>query len=210
MKRIVTIILIFTASVYSQEIINLDVAKERVRNYYENGGFQKDLDSILAIAKEQINNLNLNENSTIIFDVDDTLLSGYEYTKSLGFGFTFPTWEKYINSASQKAVPQMNEFYNFVKAKNIKIVLLTGRDRRFYKSTIENLRRENFTGFDTLICRTGEQASLTASEYKEKTRELLWESGYEIIASVGDQESDFSGEHTGLKIKVPNYLYIIE
>ena len=34
--------------------------------------------------------------------------------------------------------------------------------------------------------------------------------GYSIVATVGDQWSDFEGGHTGYKVKLPNYLYTIE
>jgi len=34
--------------------------------------------------------------------------------------------------------------------------------------------------------------------------------GYEIIANIGDQWSDLVGGNSGYKIKLPNYLYLID
>ena len=207
--KVLLIVLTFATGVYAQELMNLDDAKRAVEQFYENGTYDSLLYSTVKDAKEKIDSIELNDKSAVIFDVDDTVLSGYEYSKALGFGFTFPTWAKHLNKAEQKAVPHMLEFYNYLKANNIRIVFLTGRDNVFYESTKRNLEKRGFTGYDTLICRNNSEKELPASVYKETKRKELAEKGYSIIACVGDQESDLKGSFTGMKIKIPNYLYKI-
>ena len=45
---------------------------------------------------------------------------------------------------------------------------------------------------------------------KEQKRKEFAGHGYNIIMCVGDQPSDLYGEYTGIKVKIPNYVYIIE
>ena len=49
-----------------------------------------------------------------------------------------------------------------------------------------------------------------AAEWKEAKREVLVSKGYNIIACIGDQWSDLEGGSTGIKIKLPSYLYLLD
>ncbi len=212
MKRFYLYLCFVFISTYSfgQDLINLDRAKSAVKNYYESGQYANDVKKILDSAKAEIDKLNLTGQSVVIFDVDDTILSGYEFTASLGFGFTFETWKQHLLEGNQSSVPHMKEFYDYIIQKGIKVIFLTGRGNEFYESTYKNLMNNGFTQFDTLICRSNEEKKLPASEYKNRKRNELTKNGYSIVACFGDQESDLRGENTGLKFKLPNYLYEIE
>lgn len=52
--------------------------------------------------------------------------------------------------------------------------------------------------------------AMTAGHFKSECRVLLVDMGYEIVATIGDQASDFYGELTGFEVKVPNLLYTSE
>ena len=45
---------------------------------------------------------------------------------------------------------------------------------------------------------------------KSSKRKELVERGYDIIGTVGDQRSDIDGPYSGIQVKIPNYLYLIE
>jgi predicted secreted acid phosphatase len=51
---------------------------------------------------------------------------------------------------------------------------------------------------------------MSAGVFKNYERSVLADKGYEIVINVGDQWSDFEGENNGLKVKLPNYLYLID
>ena len=75
---------------YSQQTLrNLDDARAEVREYYESGRYNSELKNIIDKAVSGFEKEQLPENATAIFDVDDTVLSSYEYTSSLGFGFSW-------------------------------------------------------------------------------------------------------------------------
>ena len=61
-----------------------------------------------------------------------------------------------------------------------------------------------------MIVRSKLDKDLGSQNFKTKERENLTKAGYEIIATVGDQWTDLNGGFSGIKIKVPNYLYKVK
>lgn len=51
---------------------------------------------------------------------------------------------------------------------------------------------------------------MTAGQFKFESRARLQEEGFEIVATIGDQESDFFGGHCGFATKLPNLLYVVD
>ena len=79
MKNIITLFLILILiSCSSNEIVNLRTAKDIVKEYYESGKYDREMDGVIKEAKEKFDKIEINNNSAVIFDVDDTALSNYE------------------------------------------------------------------------------------------------------------------------------------
>lgn len=194
----------------SDELINLRLAKDRVKDYYESGKYDEDLEEIYSKAKSQIEKIKIKNNSTAIFDVDDTALSNYQISKRLDFGFDYQIVQNWVMSAKLPAIKQTLDFYNYLKSKGIKLIFLTGRQTEEYDATYKNLVELGYRDFDTIIVRNELERKIGAAEFKSKKRKELTEKGYEIIICVGDQWTDFEGDYTGIKIKLPNYLYEID
>lgn len=192
------------------QLQNLDTAKKLVQNYYESGQFDNECKNIFEDAVVQIEKLSLPNNAAVIFDVDETALSNYNSTKSTGFGYVREIWHNGVLRAEEPAVPQTKIFYDWLVFKNIKIIFLTGRYQEVYEATKKNLITKGFSQFDTLIVRDMNEMKIPAAEYKTQKREELVKKGYNIIACAGDQWSDLEGGNTGIKIKLPNYLYLID
>lgn len=190
-----------------QELMNLTTAKDKVKKYYEDGQFDRDLDKIIADAKIRIDELNIQHNSVVIFDVDDTALLNYEGSRRMGFGYVKSLVDEWVAGATVPAIPQVRDLYRYLLKKNIKIVFLTGRFHYEYEYTFKNLVNEGYTSFDTLIVRRPEEQELPATEFKSNVRTALTQRGFKIIGNVGDQWTDLEGPYSGIKIKVPNYLY---
>lgn len=211
MKKIPLILLLYGVISYSycQKIVNLSEAKKAVEDYYYSGQYHVDLQKALNEAKEEIEKLKLSKNSTVVFDVDETTLSNYEIIKKLDFGYEHSIWDAWVLQAKASAIPEVKKFYEWVVSKKIKIIFLSGRDSIGQNATIKNLKEQGYTTFDTLITRAPAQSHLLIAEFKELEREKLAKEGYDIIACVGDQWSDLKGKFTGIKVKLPNYMYII-
>ena len=204
------LILFYACGTQAPQMVNLDTAKKMIQNYYEGGQFDKECADAINIGIAEIEKLKLAKNSAVVFDIDETVLSNYEHTKELGFGYVYGLYEKWLRRGEAKAIPETKRFYNWLAQKNIKVIFLTGRHAEDFASTKKNLLREGFTNFDTLIVSSPQNKKIAAAEWKALERERLTKNGYEIIACVGDQWSDMVGGFTGVKIKLPNYLYIIE
>lgn len=203
-----TLILTLTLlSCTSDELLNLRVAKDRVKDYYESGRYDEELNEIYSDAKSQIGNIEIKKNSAAIFDVDDTALSNYEISKRLDYGYDYQIIQDWVLSAKLPAIKQTLDFYNYLKSKGVRLIFLTGRNIEEYDATYRNLVEQGYKDFDTIIVRSDQERKLGAAHFKTQKRKELTEQGYEIIICVGDQWTDLTGDYTGIRVKISNYLY---
>ncbi len=210
MKNYFLLFFIFTLiSCSSSQIVNLRTAKDVVKDYYESGKYDEEMNEIIKDAKEKFNKIEVKNNSAAIFDVDDTALSNYQISKRLDFGYDYKIVQDWVMSRKLPAIKQTKEFYDYLKSKGLKIIFLTGRQQEEYDITYQNLIEQGYTGFDTLIVRNERERKIGAGQFKSSKRKELINTGYEIIICIGDQWTDFEGDNTGIKVKIPNYLYEI-
>lgn len=207
---VIFILAIFLWDCSSNQLVNLRIAKDTVKDYYESGKYDEELDKIFNEAKPQIERVKIKNNSTAVFDVDETALSNYEISKRLDFGYDYKIVQDWVMSAKLPAIKQTLDFYNYLKSKGIKLIFLTGRQTEEYDATYQNLVEQGYRNFDTIIVRSEYERKIGAAEFKSQKRKELTDKGYEIIICVGDQWTDLEGNYTGIKIKLPNYLYEIE
>jgi acid phosphatase len=189
---------------------NLQLVKKEIVKYYESGEYSENLKEIISKAENEINKLDLNSKSAVVFDVDETSLSNYESIKKIYFGYDEKMWNDWIEEAKAPAIPEVKEFYDFLVLKNVKIIFLSSRKGSQYDVTFNNLKNAGYITFDTLILKVKSGSNLTSQEFKSNKREELSKNGYDIIATIGDQQSDLEGKFHGLQIKLPNYIYIIK
>jgi acid phosphatase len=201
---------LFLFSCATEKPINLSIAREEVRQYYESGKFDEELNAVIAEAKEKFSKVDFKNNSVVIFDVDETVLNNYELAEQMGFGYVYEMNKKWNAEMKAPAIPQVKDLYDFLLSKGAKIIFLTGRNIPEYEVTFNNLKQADYSTFDTLITQREHEYKLTAQEFKSSKRKELTEKGYEIIGTVGDQWSDLSGAYHGIQVKIPNYLYLIE
>ncbi len=212
MNRFVTLTLflaltLLLSSCCREELLNLTIAKDRVKQYYEDGQYDKELDETIADAKKQFDKVKLKTNSAVIFDVDDTVLLNYEGSKKMGYGYVKNMVDEWVSTAQVPAILQVKDLYDYLLQRDVKIIFLTGRFHDEYEYTFQNLVNEGFTTFDTLIVRRAEEQKLPAAEFKSNVRTALTQQGYDIIGNVGDQWTDLKGPYSGIKVKIPNYIY---
>ena len=213
MKHFLTLTLILTlfiACVKNEKPVNLTIAKNEVKRYYESGKFDEELNAVIEEAKKKFEKTEFKENFVVIFDVDETALNNYELAEKMGFGYVYDMNKEWNAEMKAPAIPQVKELYDFLLSKGAKIIFLTGRNFYEYEVTYQNLVKEGYTVFDTLITQIGEETKMKAKDFKSNKRVWLTKNGYEIIATVGDQWTDLEGEYHGIQIKIPNYLYMIE
>jgi predicted secreted acid phosphatase len=194
----------------TEKPVNLSIAREEVQHYYESGKFDEELSKVIEEAKEKFNKVEFKKNSVVIFDVDETALDNYGLAKEMGFGYVYEMNKKWNAEMKAPAIKLVKELYDYLLSKGSKIIFLTGRNFPEYKVTYENLKRDGYTTFDTLITQMDNERNLSSTEFKSKKRVELTEKGYDIVGTVGDQWSDLEGPDHGIQVKIPDYLYLIK
>lgn len=210
MKSILFGIFIILLTGCSNKIINMDTARDQIKDFYESGKYAEEVKQVIDETLDELAGVETDENSAVVFDVDDTALSSYGYTSSIGFGFSYSTWKEYMTEGKLTAIPEVKKIYNWLIDKDVNVIFITGRQADEYDATYNNLVKEGYTTFDTLIVRPAHESKIDAADYKPAQRKALTQKGYDIIACFGDQWSDLSGDYTGIKVKLPNYLYLVD
>ena len=202
------ILLLFSCA--TEKPVNLSIAREEIQQYYESGKFDEELNKVIEEAKEKFSKVDFKKNSVVIFDVDETALDNYGLAKEMGFGYVYEMNKKWNAEMKAPAIKQVKELYDYLLSKGSKIIFLTGRNFPEYRVTYENLKRDGYTTFDTLITQMDNERNLSSTEFKSRKRVELTKKGYDIIGTVGDQWSDLEGPDHGIQVKISNYLYLIE
>jgi acid phosphatase len=212
MKKLLLIIipLFFIGCSSSPDLINMDTAKAAVQNYYENGQYDAEMDEIIDDTIDKLSRMNFTDKSLAIFDIDETILSNYPHTQALGFGFNLKLWNEWLLQADAPVIPQTKKLYDWLIDKGVNVVFITGRQYEIRDATIKNLNEQGITQYVDVITRSPKTSKMSAAVYKNYERSVLADKGYDIVLTIGDQWSDLEGENTGLKVKLPNYLYLID
>ena len=203
---------LFLLSACNQEEkpVNLTIARNEVKQYYESGKYNKDLNEVIREAKKKFDKVKFQSNSVVIFDIDETALNNYELAEQMGFGYVYEMNKKWNEEMKAPAIQQVKELYDFLLSKGAKIIFLTGRNFSEYEFTYQNLKNAGYSVFDTLITQIGAEIKMKAKDFKSSKRVWLTKKGYDIVGAVGDQWSDLEGFYHGIQVKIPNYLYLIE
>ena len=194
----------------SNHLINLRTAKDAVKDYYESGKYDEEMNEVIKDAKEKFNKVEVKNNLVVIFDVDETALNNYGLAIQMDFGYVYDLNKKWNEELKAPAIEQTKDLFYYLLNKGIKVIFLTGRNYTEYDVTYKNLIQAGYTEFDTLLTQREDEQSLKSLEFKSKKRTELTNQGYEIIGTVGDQWTDLNGPYSGIKIKLPNYLYEIK
>lgn len=194
----------------SYELINLGAAKRDVQKYYESSKYEMECKEIIDDAIKHLDKIELPEKPIVVFDIDETSLSNYEHIKEIDFGYYYDIWLEWLKKSDAVAIPQTKRFYDYLVSRNIGVVFISGRNCDSYDATLKNLVNQGYSKFDSVIVRKDNERDLTAADFKLAKRKELSQKGFNIVANIGDQLSDFHGGYSGYVIKLPNYLYLID
>ncbi|HRF60309.1 MAG TPA: HAD family acid phosphatase [Fimbriimonadaceae bacterium] len=192
------------------EPTNLDVDKAVVQRYYNSGRYQKDVREVIARAKRGLlAGISKPGKKAIVFDIDDTMLSSYSVTRSMGFGFVPALWTEWEWTAAAPAIEPVRELYDLAKKKGVTIFLITGRTSDVRQPTEANLARRGFTGYSAIIFKPADYRKASIIPFKSSARRAIVAQGFRVLMSVGDQWSDLKGGCAERPIKIPNPMYMI-
>jgi predicted secreted acid phosphatase len=204
---VLIIVVVLQLTSCTDKPVNLSVARESVKEYYESGKFDEELDEVIREAKDKFSKVEFTENSVVVFDVDETALNNYEISKKMGYGYVYEMVYEWTQDAKVPAFPQVKELYDYLVSKGSKIIFLTARGYDEYDATYKNLIAQGYVQFDTLITKNKDEHEIKSVDFKSAKRDDLVQRGYDILGTLGDQRGDVEGLHHGIQVKIPNYLY---
>jgi predicted secreted acid phosphatase len=156
----------------------------------------------------------------VVLDIDDTLLSTYDYTLAEQFGYTPASNAIWVSAAAFPAVPSMPQLVSYAASHGYTVFYITGRPQSQTAATIKDLTSAGYTAPPAghlflkpatppsyLHCAAA--PACTTTEYKSGTRKHITSAGYSITADFGDQYSDLLGGDAGHQVKLPNPMYYI-
>ncbi|MCE1188987.1 MAG: hypothetical protein LWX56_07580 [Ignavibacteria bacterium] len=208
--RLLAILFLTTAVLYSQDCTNLTTAKNTVKAYYENGVYEKELNMVIDSALYKLSALSIQKGDAAVFDVDETTLSNYSHIASMDYGFRLDIWNDWIMSGKASAIMPVKRLYDSLLSRGVRVLFLTGRISEQYTATYKNLKNVGYSVIDTLVMKTPQDKGTPMPIFKENKRLELEKKGYRIIMCIGDQLTDMQGKATGIKVKLPNHLYLVD
>ena len=141
----------------------------------------------------------------IVLDIDETSLSNYDGLVGTNFsslGNVVPAV-----AATGTAIGPTLRLYRAARERSVAVFFITGRPSVIQSMTESNLRSAGYDqGWDGIFFKPGDKGTV---EFKAGQRAELEQQGFDIVANVGDQESDLSGGHADRSFKLPNPFYFI-
>ena len=188
-----------------------------VKRYYDSGHALSQQREIATAAYDWIDTW-VDENcggdpqscmATVVFDVDETLLSNYGFYKGTNFTFNQDGWNAFNQACKSPAIAPVRRLYNRLRDSGFRVVIMTGRAEATRPWTQKCLEQHGITDWDKLILRGPSEVDLSADDYKSGERAALERAGYRIVASIGDQVSDMSSGSLMAGFLLPNAMYFI-
>ncbi|MBN2478973.1 MAG: HAD family acid phosphatase [Parachlamydiales bacterium] len=198
----------------SEKALNIYNAKDFVKNYYSTNRYEQDVEDQTSAAKQyidsRIENKKENEKLAVVFDLDDTMLSEYQYQLKNDFSQSHEPKMLWLMDGKMKPIKPVLELFNYAKSKNIDTIIITDRDKSMRRSTLKNLKEQGYKNWSQIMYYPEKNSYSNKEQYKTDMRKQLTDSGYTIIVNIGDQQSDLNGGYSEKTFKLPNYIYIIE
>jgi predicted secreted acid phosphatase len=221
--------------------LNVNVLEDQVEHYYGSASatfpgvgtvtisspasnYAKQMKQIVAGAEAYLGKAAARYHGTgkpaVVFDIDDTLLSTYDYTLAEQFGYDSATNQVWIDDAAFPAVFYMPQLVTYASKHGYSIYYITGRPQSQTAATIKDLTSAGYaapaaghlflkpsTPPAYLHCAAA--PTCTTTEYKSGTRKYISSLGNTIVADFGDQYSDLLGGDAGHQVKLPNPMYYL-
>lgn len=211
---LVSSLLVVNLGLASQQIPNLKQAKQAIVNYHQSGAYDYDVEKVMEQAKVYIDKrLVINAKAkpqkklALVFDIDETSLSNYQFFKDAGFGSDESVWQDAQLSTNSPAIGPTKKLYRYAIKHGITVFFITARPEKYRETTTKNLQAAGYNKYKALYLLPNDYHQRSFAPYKIGARKEITDEGYDIIASFGDQYSDLSGGYADRVYKLPNYIY---
>mgnify|MGYP000868698234 CR=1 FL=1 len=203
--------LVAGATCRAAEPANLGAHKDEIRAYVKSGEYQRDMAKVAGEADAwlQARARQGGANLTVLFDVDETLLSNLPEMESIDFGYVPRIWTEWIAKAEAPGLTPACEVFRSARRLGFRVIILSGRRERDRAGTEKNLRAVGCGDYERLILKADDEHVTTGAWKTEQRRKLVAE-GCVIVANIGDQDSDFLGGMAERNFKLPSPFYLMK
>jgi predicted secreted acid phosphatase len=193
-----------------QEPMNLNTLKEQIRAYRFSGMWQEAIDCVVHKALTELKKYrHMPGKLAVVFDIDETLLSNWEFIIRTGFGYYPELFKNWENSAQDMPI-SVKKIFDTARSYGMSLFCITGRRENQRMITELNLEKAGFFGWTALYFKSASDKSESVIPFKSRCRQHIKDLGYTIVMSIGDQMSDLLGEPQALvNVKIPNPMYVI-
>jgi acid phosphatase len=198
------------------EPTNLATLRTEVKQYHDTGAYDKEIAAVIKQAETYIDarvktnkKLETPKKLAIVLDIDETSLSNYKDIARRNFCENSADITKSILRANAPAIAPTLALYQKARKEGVAIFFVTGRKPNLKQATEKNLKAVGYTTWAGIFFRPTTDENPSISPYKTQVRSTITQEGYTIIASLGDQKSDFVGNYAEKTFKLPNPFYYL-
>jgi HAD superfamily, subfamily IIIB (Acid phosphatase) len=184
-----------------------------LRTYHDSGAYERDLAAVDTAAQNYIagrlaaarTGRRLTGKPALVLDIDETSLSNYAQLAAQNFDAA--ALVAAAVGTSETAIQPTLRLYRAAIAHHVAVFFVTGRPSLIDAISKSNLRRVGYNkGWAALY---EKPATAGVARFKSATRASIEKRGFDIVANVGDQQSDLDGGHADRAFKLPNPFYFI-
>jgi predicted secreted acid phosphatase len=197
-------------------LTNLDTVKAELVQYHDSGKYNQQIIDVNTAAKNYLIQ-RIDENKylrqpkklAIVFDIDETSLSNYPDLLQRDFS---RAPQQFINGqmkAHDPAIGPTLALFQLAEKDHVAVFFITGRTESLRSPTVKNLDSAGYYAYNGLFLKPDNYKNASVVPFKSETRKAIEAKGYDIVLSVGDQESDISGGFEDRGFKLPNPYYYI-
>jgi predicted secreted acid phosphatase len=185
--------------------------QSNLKEYYESGKYYEEIATKVAEVQDYISKqspLSRYQQRAIVLDIDETSLSNYQTLKRLSFTRNEQALTAAYMLSKGDAIPSVLSLYQYAINHKIAVFFISERidSPEIRKATMDNLVSAGFSQWQELILMPIEEQQ-NVENFKTKARQKIAMQGFDILANIGDQESDISGGYAEIKVKLPNPFY---
>jgi predicted secreted acid phosphatase len=212
-------VFVLVTSMKAAQPPNAGDAKIAAQRYHDSGAYDRDLAAVDAKALHWITmRVKKVQRPALVLDIDETALSNWEVLQRDDFGRPIPGpcideskdpcgWQAWDLLGKDPAIVPTLHVFEAARKLSVAVFFITGRPESQRAATERNLKAAGYGGYEKLYTVPDGSHFVSAADFKAPVRKEIEESGYRIIANIGDQPSDLKGGHAEKTFQLPDPFY---
>jgi predicted secreted acid phosphatase len=184
----------------------------QIRQYRDSGDWAKAVGKQATKAKawlaQRTHARHAPKKPALVLDIDETSLDNYPcLDQKGGIPYNPGVNAGCILAYDAPAVKPIRSLFKRAQALKVAVFFITGRPEALRDGTLANLKAAGYTGKYELVLR-GDDHNDSVIPFKSGARKRIQKRGFDIVAGVGDQQSDLKGGYSERTYKLPNLIYL--